>query len=158
MGRPRSNNPKNKHIGLVTTEDKHRRFKELNLIGDKAIDVLLYYLENDNKALQMDKIETVNQIKKIDNQIKHLEYQKLALETELAEINKKIGLTERGYNVDVEKAVNVILQRYELKKEVCNIMEFLNNNETLLENQAYLCGISADKLWELVFDKFEVEV
>lgn len=158
MGRPKSNNPKNKHIGIVTTADKYRRFKELNLVGDRAIDVLLYYLENDNKRLQMSKIEIVNRIKDIDNKIKDLEYERLQLETELEEVNKKIGLTEAGFSVDVEKAVNVILQRYDMQKDVYNIMEFLDNNETLLENQAYLCGISSDKLWELVFNKFEVKV
>ena len=158
MGRPKSNNPKNKHIGIVTTADKYRRFKELNLVGDRAIDVLLYYLENDNKRLQMSKIELVNRIKEIDIKIKDLEYERLQLETELEEVNKKIGLAENGLSVDVEKAVNVILQRYDMQKDVYNIMEFLDNNETLLENQAYLCGISSDKLWELVFNKFEVKV
>ena len=158
MGRPKSNNPKNKHIGIVTTADKYRRFKELNLVGDRASDVLLYYLENDNKRLQMSKIELVNRIKEIDIKIKDLEYERLQLETELEEVNKKIGLAENGLSVDVEKAVNVILQRYDMQKDVYNIMEFLDNNETLLENQAYLCGISSDKLWELVFNKFEVKV
>lgn len=158
MGRPKSNNPKNKHIGIVTTADKYRRFKELNLVGDRAIDVLLYYLENDNKGLQMSKIELVNRIKEIDNKVKDLEYERLQMETELEEINKKIGLAETGFSVDVEKAVDVILQRYDMQKDVYNLMEFLDNNETLLENQAYLCGISSDKLWELVFNKFEVKV
>lgn len=157
MGRPRSNNPKNKYIGIVTTEEKFRRFKALNLVGDRAIDVLLYHLEKPNKKLEIDKALTVQAIKDIDALINDLEYEKLKLQTELEEINKQIGFTEAGLNVDVEKAIKVILQRYEREKDVYNILEFLNNNETLLENQAYLCGISADKLFSLVMQS-EVEV
>ena len=72
MGRPKSANPKNRHIGIVTTEEKYRRFKRLNLVGDRAIDVLLYYLEKDNQKLQLEKILLVENIKKIDKEIKEL--------------------------------------------------------------------------------------
>ncbi len=157
MGRPKSANPKNKHIGIVTTEDKFRRFKSLGLVGDKAIDVLLYYLEKDNKKVQLEKIFLVNQIKDIDKQIKELEYKRLELETELEEVNKHIGFAEAGMTYDVERAVGTVLQKFH-RQSVYNIVEFLEFNEKLLENQAYLCGISADKLWELVFNKVEVNV
>ena len=112
MGRPKSANPKNRHIGIVTTEDKYRRFKRLNLVGDRAIDVLLYYLEKDNQKLQLEKILLVENIKKIDKEIKELEYKRLEFETELEEVNKKIGISEAGMTNDVESAVETILQRY----------------------------------------------
>ena len=155
MGRPKSANPKNKHIGIVTTEEKWRRFKALNLVGDRAIDVILYYLEKEGRKVQMEKICIVDNIKRIDKEIKELEYQKLALETELEELNKKIGVTGAGMTSDVEKAVDTILQRYN-NQSVYNIQEFLNFNKTLLENQAYLCGLSAGELWQIIFEKVEV--
>lgn len=157
MGRPRSSNPKNKHIGIVTTEEKWRRFKALNLVGDRAIDVLLYYLEKDNRKVQMDKIYLVDSIKRIDKEIKELEYEKLKLETELEEVNKKIGISEAGMTSDVERAVRNILQRFN-NQSVYNISEFLDENITLVESQAYLCGIRADKLWQIIYDKVEVQV
>ena len=158
MGRPKSTNPKNRHIGIVTTDEKYKRFKELGLIGDKAIDVLLYYLEKPNKKLQIDKILTVQAIRDIDCLIKDLEYEKLKLQNELEEINKQIGIAEAGVGVDVERAITTILQRYDDVKEVYNILEFLEYNEELLKNQAYLCGVSADKLGDLVFNAYEVKV
>ena len=157
MGRPRSSNPKNKHIGIVTTEEKWRRFKALNLVGDRAIDVLLYYLEKDNRKVQMDKIYLVDNIKRIDKEIKELEYERLKLETELEEVNKKIGISEAGMTGDVERAVRNILQRFN-NQSVYNISEFLDENMTLVESQAYLCGISADKLWQIIYNKVEVQV
>ena len=156
MGRPKSANPKNKHIGIVTTEEKYRRFKRLNLVGDRAIDVLLYYLEKEGQKIQLEKIMIVDNIKKIDKEIKELEYQKLALETELEEVNKKIGFAEAGMTNDVEKAVGTILQRYN-DQSVYNIKEFLKFNKKLLENQAYLCGLSKGRLYQIVFDKVEEE-
>ncbi len=156
MGRPRAKNPKNKHIGIVTTEDKFRRFKELGLVGDRAIDVILYYLEKDNRKLQMDKINIVNQIKKIDKDIKDLEYQKLALETELEEVNKKIGIAGAGMTSDVERSVGIILSRFN-NQSVYNIEEFLKFNANLLEQQAYLCGLSKGRLYQIVYDKAEEE-
>lgn len=158
MGRPKSNNPKNRHIGIVTTEEKFRRFKALNLVGDRAIDVLLYHLEKPNKKLEIDKALTVQAIKDIDALIKDLEYEKLKLQTELEEINKEIGFAESGLNNDVERAVGVILQRYEMQKDVYNILDFLDMNEELLKAQAYLCGLSADKLGDIVFNEYKVEV
>lgn len=156
MGRPKSLNPKNKHIGIVTTEEKYRRFKSLGLIGDEAIDMLLYYLEKDNTKLQIDKSLTVTKIKEIDKQVKDLEYQKLNLEYELEELNKKIGVTEKGLSNDVERAVSVILHRWETQS-ILNIGDFLEMNEELLKSQAYLCGISEDKLGELVFNETKVK-
>lgn len=152
MARPRSKNPKNKHIGIVTTDEKFRRYKALNLVGDKAIDVLLYHLENENKKLQIDKIMTVEKIKEIDKQIKNLEFEKLQLETTLDELNHEIGFIGSDVNIDVDKAVNVILQRFNNQK-VYSILEFLENNQELIKNQAYLCGLDAAKLEDLVFDK-----
>ena len=157
MGRPRSSNPKNKHIGIVTTEEKWRRFKSLNLVGDRAIDVLLYYLEKDNRKVQMDKIYLVDSIKRIDKEIKELEYERLKLETELEEVNRKIGISEAGMTSDVEKAVGTILQRYN-SQSIYNIKEFLEDNKNLLESQAYLCGLSTGKLYQIVYEKVEEEV
>ena len=156
MGRPKSANPKNRHIGIVTTEDKFRRFKRLNLVGDRAIDVLLYYLEKDNQKLQLEKILLVENIKKIDKEIKELEYKRLEFETELEEVNKKIGFAEAGITNDVESAVGTILQRYN-SQSVYTIQEFLNDNKKLLENQAYLCGLSIGELYQIVYEKVEGE-
>ncbi|MBQ6345165.1 MAG: hypothetical protein IJI96_03520 [Methanobrevibacter sp.] len=156
MGRPKSANPKNRHIGIVTTEEKYRRFKRLNLVGDRAIDVLLYYLEKDNQKLQLEKVLLVENIKKIDKEIKELEYKRLEFETELEEVNKRIGFVEAGMTNDVEKAVGNILQRYN-SQSVYNIKEFLEFNKNLLENQAYLCGLSKGRLYQIVFDKVEEE-
>ena len=156
MGRPKSANPKNKHIGIVTTEDKYRRFKRLNLVGDRAIDVLLYYLEKDNQKVQLEKILLVENIKKIDKEIKELEYKRLEFETELEEVNKKIGISEAGITNDVESAVGTILQRYN-SQSVYTIQEFLNDNKKLLENQAYLCGLSIGELYQIVYEKVEGE-
>ena len=156
MGRPKSANPKNKHIGIVTTEDKYRRFKRLNLVGDRAIDVLLYYLEKDNQKVQLEKILLVENIKKIDKEIKELEYKRLEFETELEEVNKKIGISEAGMTSDVESAVGTILQRYN-SQSVYTIQEFLNDNKKLLENQAYLCGLSIGELYQIVYEKVEGE-
>ena len=156
MGRPKSANPKNKHIGIVTTEDKYRRFKRLNLVGDRAIDVLLYYLEKDNQKVQLEKILLVENIKKIDKEIKELEYKRLEFETELEEVNKKIGISEAGITNDVESAVGTILQRYN-SQSIYTIQEFLNDNKKLLENQAYLCGLSIGELYQIVYEKVEGE-
>ena len=156
MGRPKSANPKSRHIGIVTTEEKYRRFKRLNLVGDRAIDVLLYYLEKDNQKVQLEKILLVENIKKIDKEIKELEYKRLEFETELEEVNKRIGFAEAGMTSDVEKAVGTILQRYN-EQSVYNIKEFLKFNKNLLENQAYLCGLSKGRLYQIVFDKVEEE-
>lgn len=87
MGRKRIANPKTRHISIVTTEDKYRRFRALGLVGDKAIDALLYFLENDNKKMQINKIMFLSRINEIEKQLKELEYEKLALETELNQIN-----------------------------------------------------------------------
>ena len=157
MGRPKSNNPKNKHIGIVTTEDKYRRFKALNLVGDRAIDVLLYYLEKEGQKVQLEKILLVENIKKIDKQIKELEYKRLEFETELEEVNKRIGISEAGMTNDVERAVGTILQRYN-DQSVYTIQEFLNDNRKLLENQAYLCGLSIGELYQIVYEKVEARV
>ena len=156
MGRPKSANPKNKHIGIATTEEKYRRFKRLNLVGDSAIDVLLYYLEKDNQKFQLEKILLVENIKRIDKEIKELEYKRLEFETELEEVNKKIGLEESGMTHDVESAVETILQRYN-NQSVYNIKEFLEFNKKLLENQAYLCGLSKGRLYQIVYEKVEGE-
>ena len=157
MGRPKSANPKNRHIGIVTTEEKYRRFKRLNLVGDRAIDVLLYYLEKDNQKLQLEKILLVENIKKIDKEIKELEYKRLEFETELEEVNKRLGFVEAGMTNDVEKAVGNILQRYN-SQSVYNIKEFLEDNKKLLESQAYLCGLSKGRLYQIVYEKVEEEL
>lgn len=154
MGRPKSNNPKNKYIGIVTTEDKYRRFKRLNLVGDRAIDVLLYYLEKDNQKIQLEKILIVENIKKIDKEMKELEYERLKMETELDEINKKIGLSESGLSRDVERAIRVILERFN-NQSIYGIEDFLDENEELLKAQAYLCGIDKNKLYTLVSNQSE---
>ena len=80
----------------------------------------------------------------------------MEFETELEEVNKRIGFVEAGMTNDVEKAVGNILQRYN-SQSVYNIKEFLEFNKNLLENQAYLCGLSKGRLYQIVFDKVEEE-
>jgi len=155
MGRPRSNNPKSEHIGISTTKEKYARFKRLGLVNDEVIDVLLFHLEKENQKLQVDKIFTIKRIKEIDKQIQKLEFERLALETELEEIDKLIGLDEDTcLGVDVEKAVATILQRFN-NQSVYNILEFLTNNQELVRNQAFLCGLSSGELEDIVFSRAE---
>jgi len=96
MGRPKKQNPKNKHIGIVTTEEKFRRFKALGLVGDEAIDVLLFHLENDKTSLNVKRMQTISNIKKIDKDIEELQYQKLKEETKLEGLNEEIGINKNN--------------------------------------------------------------
>ena len=65
MGRPKKQNPKSRHIGIVTTEEKFRRYKALGLKGDEAIDVLLHYRENKTQKLEIQKSQAIINIKTI---------------------------------------------------------------------------------------------
>jgi len=153
MGRPKKQNPKNKHIGIVTTEEKFRRFKALGLVGDEAIDVLLFHLENDKTSLNVKRMQTISNIKKIDKDIEELQYQKLKEETKLEGLNEEIGINKNnGLRNDVDRAVKTVLQRYNLVKEVYNIHDFLDMNEKLLEDQAYLSNISVEELKGLIHE------
>lgn len=152
MGRPKIANPKTKYIGIVTTPQKYARFKALNLIGDEAIDVLLYHLENDNTKTKIQKIQIISRIKKINSEIDNLEFEKLKLETKLEEVNEKIGIDDDGVGKDVSKAVHTCLQRYEKVKEIYPITDFIDMNRDFIENQAYLVNLTVDELKELIFD------
>lgn len=153
MGRPRKQNPKNKHIGIVTTEEKFHRFKALGLIGDEAIDVLLYHLENDKTSLNVTRMQTISNIKRIDKEIEELQYQKLKEETKLEELNEKIGVNKNnGLRKDVDQAVRNVLSRYNNVKEIYSVYEFFDMNQDFLEAQAYLVSISVDELKGLIHD------
>ena len=153
MGRPKKQNPKNRHIGIVTTEEKFRRFKALGLVGDEAIDVLLYHLENDKTSLNVKRMQTISNIKKIDKDIEELQYQKLKEETKLEGLNEEIGINNtNGLRNDVDQAVKTVLQRYNRVKEIYTIYDFFDMNEKLLEDQAYLSNISVDELKGLIHE------
>ena len=152
MARPRSKNPKSAHIGIATTPQLKERFNALNLKGDRAIEVLLYYLEKDNKKLQIDKIMVINRIKEIDKEVEELEFEKLKLETQLQQLNEQLGLSSDGKSVDVEKAVNRILERFN-SQNMFNIIEFLGLNQEFVKQQAFLCGLEANELEDIVFER-----
>ena len=153
MGRPKKQNPKNRHIGIVTTEEKFRRFKALGLVGDEAIDVLLYHLENDKTGLNVKRMQTISNIKRIDKDIEELQYQKLKEETKLEELNEEIGVNKNnGLRNDVDQAVKTVLQRYNRVKDIYSIYDFFDMNEKLLEDQAYLSNISVDELKGLIHE------
>ena len=126
MARPRIRNPKNKHIGIVTTEEKFRRFKALGLVGDEAIDVILYHLESDNMKLNIQKSQAINHIKSMRKQIEDLEYEILKEETKIEQINEKIGLNkDTGLRKDVDNAVKKIIRRFN-SQSIYTIDEFLD--------------------------------
>lgn len=154
MARPRKQNPKNKHIGIVTTEEKFRRFKALGLVGDEVIDVLLYHLESDNMKLNIQKSQAINHIKNMRKQIEDLEYEILKEETKIEQINEKIGLNkDTGLRRDVDNAVKKIIQRFN-SQSIYTIDEFLDfkENKVLIESQAYLCSYDVEAFKDLVRD------
>lgn len=154
MARPRKQNPKNKHIGIVTTEEKFRRFKALGLVGDEVIDVLLYHLESDNMKLNIQKSQAINHIKNMRKQIEDLEYEILKEETKIEQINEKIGLNkDTGLRRDVDNAVKKIIQRFN-SQSIYTIDEFLDfkENKVLIETQAYLCSYDVEAFKDLVRD------
>lgn len=153
MGRPRKQNPKTKHIGIATTEEKFNRYKALGLVGDQAVDILLYHLENDNTNLNVTRMQTISNIKRIGKEIEELEFQKLKEETKLEELNEQIGVNKAsGLRKDVDRAVKTVLQRYNKVKEIYSIDEFFEMNENLLEDQAYIGSITVDELKEYVYE------
>lgn len=154
MARPRKQNPKNKHIGIVTTEEKFRRFKALGLVGDEAIDVILYHLESDNMKLNIQKSQAINNIKNMRKSIEDLEYEILKEETKIEQINEKIGLNkDTGLRRDVDNAVKTIIQRFN-SQSIYTIDEFLDfkENKVLIESQAYLCSYDVEAFKDLVRD------
>lgn len=154
MARPRKQNPKNKHIGIVTTEEKFRRFKALGLVGDEAIDVILYHLESENMKLNIQKSQAINHIKNMRKQIEDLEYEILKEETKIEQINEKIGLNkDTGLRRDVDNAVKTIIQRFN-SQSIYTIDEFLDfkENKVLIESQAYLCSYDVEAFKDLVRD------
>lgn len=154
MARPRIRNPKNKHIGIVTTEEKFRRFKALGLVGDEAIDVILYHLESENMNLNIQKSQAINNIKHMRKEIEDLEYEILKEETKIEQINEKIGLNkDTGLRKDVDNAVKKIIRRFN-SQSIYTIDEFLDfkENKVFIENQAYLCSYDVEALKDLVRD------
>lgn len=154
MARPRKQNPKNKHIGIVTTEEKFRRFKALGLVGDEVIDVLLYHLESENMKLNIQKSQAINNIKNMRKSIEDLEYEILKEETKIEQINEKIGLNkDTGLRRDVDNAVKKIIQRFN-SQSIYTIDEFLDfkENKVLIETQAYLCSYDVEAFKDLVRD------
>ncbi len=152
MARPRKQNPKNKHIGIVTTEEKFRRFKALGLVGDEVIDVLLYHLESDNMKLNIQKSQAINHIKNMRKQIEDLEYEILKEETKIEQINEKIGLNkDTGLRKDVDRSIKTVLQRFN-SQEIYTIEEFLDlkQNQHLIESQAVLCSCDVEEFKDLV--------
>lgn len=152
MGRPPVQNPKNRHIGIVTTDEKFQRFKKLGLVGDEVIDVLLYYLENDKTKLNVQKQQIISNIKNIQKEIENLEFERLKEETRLEEINQEIGVNkDNGLRNDVDKALKRVFRRFE-NQSIFNIYEFVEDNKTLIENQAYLCNTDVEEFKKLIYE------
>ena len=156
MGRPRIANPKNKHIGIVTTEEKYRRFKALGLVGDEAIDVLLYHLENENMELNIKKSQIIRRIRSLKKQIEELELEVLKEETKLDQINSEMGFSDNGLGKDVDSAINNVLTEFN-KQNTFDLVSFLEwtKNKPFLENQAGGCGKQLDEFKELVIEYSE---
>ncbi len=152
MGRPKSQDPKNRHIGIVTTESKFKRFKALGLKGDEAIDVLLYYLENDKMETNIRKSFIIRRIKEISKEVEDLEFEKLKLETQLEQVNLEMGINkENGLNRQVDNAIKNVLQRFN-NQSIFNIYDFVEDNKRLIETQAYLCNMSCEEFKELLYE------
>ena len=155
MGRPKIQNPKNKHIGIVTTEEKYRRFKALGLIGDEAIDVLLFHLEKGDMELNVKKSQSIKNIKSMKKQIENLEFEILKEETRIEEINQKIGVNAtNGLRKDIDKAINNVMQRYN-NQGVFNIYEFVEYNKEFIKAQAYLCNTTFKEFNQILIDNVE---
>lgn len=155
MGRPKIQNPKNKHIGIVTTEEKYRRFKALGLIGDEAIDVLLFHLEKGDMELNVKKSQSIKNIKSMKKQIENLEFEILKEETRIEEINQKIGVNAtNGLRKDIDKAINNVMQRYN-NQCIFNIYEFVEDNKEFIKAQAYLCNITVEEFNQILIDNVE---
>ena len=152
MGRPKSQNPKTKHIGIVTTPEKFLRFKALGLIGDEAIDALLYHMENKTTKLNVQRMQIISKIKSINEEIEHLEYERLKMETQLEEINQSIGIADNGLRRDINKAVEKVIQRYENVSEIYTITEFMEMNTDFIEVQSFLANITADELKQIILE------
>lgn len=152
MGRPPVRNPKNKHIGIVTTDEKFRRFKSLGLVGDEAIDVLLYYLENDKTKLNVQRQKIISNIKMIQKKIEDLEFERLKEETKLEEINLQIGVDkDTGLRKDVSKSIRVVMQRFQ-SQSIFTIEEFVEDNEDFIATQAYLCNTEVEEFKKLIYE------
>lgn len=151
MSRPPIANPKNKHIRTRTTLDLYTRFMRVcerkGLTGDDWIVLFLGTFENDNDNVKSQIAIEKMKLKSIRKQMRELENEKVSCENIIEELN-----SDATGSRDVEAAVNVILQRFRMQS-VYNIYQFLEENQTLLENQALLAGISEDELYMKVFNK-----
>ena len=151
MGRPKKQNPKNKHIGIVTTEEKFRRFKALNLKGDEAIDILLHYLESEKMELDIKRSQAARNIKKLKKQIEDLEYEVLKEQSKLDAINEQIS-SEHAYGLDeiTKQCIDTALQRFDSR--IWSIEEFLDTDkyQELFMVQANRCHKELDEFKELV--------
>lgn len=151
MGRPRKQNPKNKYIGIATTEEKFRRFKALGLIGDEAIDVLLFHLENDKLRQNIEKSELIRRIKAINKEIEDLEFEKLKLETKLEDLNIEIGVVKTsGLNRNVDSALKTVMQRF--NESFYPIEDFIKLNEDFIDNQAFLANIDVEDFKKMIIE------
>lgn len=151
MARPPIANPKNKHIRTRTTLDLYTRFMRVcerkGLTGDDWIVLFLGTFENDNDNVKSQIAIEKMKLKSIRKQMRELENEKVSCENIIEELN-----SDATGSHDVDAAVDAILQRFR-RQSVYNIYQFLEENQTLLENQALLAGISEDELYMLVFNK-----
>lgn len=154
MARPRSANPKTEYIGTKTTKELKMRFNRVcerkGLRGDDWLILFLGFTENDADDVKSQKNFHIMRIKEIDREIRMLENERISCENIIEELNE---IQDKNGDSDVKKAIRNIIQRYN-NQSVYNISEFLKFNESLVKNQAYLCGISSDELEKMIVDMF----
>lgn len=155
MGRHPVRNPKDKILNFKVTEEDYMKYKSLGFKGDKGIQILIHRYGNNQKMLEIEKYGCINRIKRLDKQIEELEYEKLAEQSRLEEINFKLGYREingKVYSDDVIMAVEGLIERYN-SKSIGDIFDFISDNEQLIRNKSYMVNISFSEMKELLINQ-----
>lgn len=155
MGRHPVRNPKDKILNFKVTEEDYMKYKSLGFKGDKGIQILIHRYGNNQKMLEIEKYGCINRIKRLDKQIEELEYEKLAEQSRLEEINFKLGYREingKVYSDDVIRAVEGLIERYN-SKSIGDIFDFISDNEQLIRNKSYMVNISFSEMKELLINQ-----
>lgn len=155
MGRMPVRNPKNKILNFKVTEEDYMKFKSLGFKGDRGIQILIHRYGNNQKMLEIEKYSCINRIKKIDKEIQDLEYEKLAEQSKLEDINYKLGYREingKVYSDDVMRAVDALVEKYR-RKSIGDIFDFISDNERIIRERCYMVNISFNEMKELLINQ-----
>ena len=153
MRRFKSSKPRTEVLSIKVSKETKRKYKELGLKGDTGIQFLIEKFGNSKKNLEIEKIEKINLIKDLKNEVKQLDAQIVEEEIELQKINEEIGIVEiegEQYSQDIMSAVQYIISLYESQSWV--LEDFFSMNENLLLTQSTLIGIDVEKLKQLITD------